>query len=89
VAVHWADRLTLADVDALVHHWAECRDWCRARVAAGELFWQRDVAACEARVQFWGQMREVCRRQEPLSPHVRAFVALGRAPRRYDEDNEP
>ena len=79
MAVHWADRLTLADVDALIHQWGEHRDWYVAHVTDATPWWQRDVDACEARVAFWGLMRTALEKGEALSPYVRAFVARGRA----------
>ena len=72
--LHWADRLTVADVDGLIAHWAECEAWYRGRVAA-QPFWASSASACRDRQRFWTEMRERCRAGESIAEHVLAYVA--------------
>jgi len=75
--LHWADRLTDADVAGLIAHWAECAAWYGDRATAQPWF-AADVAACLDRQHFWTEMREIRRGGALLSPHVQLFIVRRR-----------
>lgn len=70
-AVPW-NRFTVADVDGIVRHFTESRDWYQARASQGGWITER-LAVVESRVAFWQAIRPHVEAGEPIEELVEQY----------------